>query len=778
MKRPILWTTIFMICGIYMRLGISKVICLVSFLFLLFFTFRFVIKKKKPLYLLFLLFVPLGFLLAEVHWMNWQADEFFSSQTVTGEGVILEEGETTSGNQKLTLWCRLEKQQKACKVYAVWAGEERFREGERVTFSGEIVPFSKQSYPSSYDEQLYLLTNGYEYKLYPYEIKVTGQDTSLSVRLAQARAGVQGILDRILPAEESGLMQAVLTGDKEDIPEESYELYSKAGVVHVLCISGLHLSILALYLAFFLEKGLGRSRRTAAVVTIFAVFAFLLFIKASPSSYRAALMITIVLLGRACYRLPDALNTMAIAACILLLFQPLYLFHAGFQLSFLTVFGIWFGVGRMERKKKKEEGRFDWLKESLLVSLYASLFSYPAVAYYFSSVSLVGIFANLLIVPLCGLLLGFGLLSVVLGAVYLPAGVFAAGSVYAILQFFKIVCTALVRLPFASVLVGCPSYLSIVLYYVLLFFVLEYGNRRGSWKVGAALSAALFCAVFENPLFRKENTIAFLDVGQGDAAVISTYDGKAYLVDGGGKFGQEFGENVGKRVVLPYLEYLGVSALDGAFLSHPDSDHMTGLLEVLETIPTKGLYLSDYAFAENEQTDLLKEKVEKYNIPLYTIKTGDSSREDTFLCLYPTGNTAGTGEENQGSLVLRYSYGGADVLFTGDITAAEEQQLLEQDVSADVLKVAHHGSKYSSDAAFLEKVSPKEAVISCGANNVYGHPHAETLERLQKTGVEIFRTDEDGTVLVTIGKDGTINIETMTERKPLYENIKEKLEKS
>lgn len=453
MKRPILWTTIFMICGIYMRLGISKVICLVSFLFLLFFMFRFVINKKKPAYLLLLFFVPLGFFSAGVH---WQAEQSLLTKTVTGEGVILEEGETTSGNQKLTLRCSLEKQEKPCKVYAVWIGEERFQEGERVAFSGEIVPFSKQSYPGGYDEQLYLLTKGYEYKLYPEKIKVTGQDTSLSVRLARARAGVQMVLDRILPAEESGLMQAVLTGDKEKIPDESYTLYSKAGVVHVLCISGLHLSILALYLAFFLEKALGRSKRTSALVTIFAVFAFLLFIKSSPSSYRAALMITVVLLGRAFYRLPDALNTMAIAAFLLLLFQPLYLFHAGFQLSFLTVFGIWFGIGRMERKKKKDRGKFDWLKESLLVSLYASLFSYPAVAYYFSSVSLVGIFANLLIVPLSGLLLGFGLLSVLLGAVCLPAGIFAAGSVYAILQAFKIVCTALVRLPFVGVHPTCP----------------------------------------------------------------------------------------------------------------------------------------------------------------------------------------------------------------------------------------------------------------------------------------------------------------------------------
>lgn len=775
MKRPILWTTIFMICGIYMRLGISKVICLVSFLFLLLSAFHFVIKEKKPVYLLLLLFVPLGFFSAGQH---WQAEQPSFVGEVEGEGVIQEVGETASGNQKLTLRCKLQNHTDSLKAYALWTGETHLQEGERVAFSGEAVPFSKQSYPGGYDEKLYLLTKGEQCKLYLDKIKALGEDISVSSRLARARASVHTVLDNILPAEESGLMKAVLTGNKEDIPDASYELYTKAGVVHVLCISGLHLSILAMYIAFFLEKGLGRSRRTSAIVTIFAVLAFLLFIEASPSSYRAALMISVVLLGRACFRLPDVLNTMAVAAFLLLLYQPLYLFHAGFQLSFLTVFGIWFGVGRMERKKKKERGRFDWLKESLLVSVYASLFSYPAVAYYFSSVSLVGIFANLLIVPLSGLLLGFGLLSVLLGAVFQPAGVFAAGSVYAILQFYKLVCTSLVRLPFAYVLVGCPSYLCIVLYYALLLLVLEYGGRKGSWRVGAVLSAALFCAVFENPLFRKENTIAFLDVGQGDAAVISTYDGKAYLVDGGGKFGQELGKNVGKRVILPYLEYLGISELDGTFLSHPDSDHMTGLLEVLEGVSTKGLYLSDYAFAENEQTDLLKEKVEKYKVPLYTIKTGDSSADGTLFCLYPTGNTLGEKEENQGSMVLKYTYGDRSVLFTGDISAAEEQLLLDADIAADILKVAHHGSKYSSDTAFLEKVSPETAVISCGMGNLYGHPHAETLERLEEVGAEIFRTDEDGTVLATIGKDGTISIKTMTERKPLYENIKEKLEKS
>lgn len=784
MKRPILWTVLFMICGIYMRLGVSKLICLVSFLFIVLSAFRFVIKEKEPRYLLLLLFVAFGFFSASYH---WEAGTEMRALTgmVEGEGVIREAGVTASGNQKLTLLCDWKDAagntgQKE-KVYALLMGEKRLAEGMRVRFSGEWKPFSGQTYPGGYDEKLYLVTKGYQYKLYLEDIEVIGEDTSLSSAILRARAAFHTVLDKILPAEESGMMKAMLTGEKEDIPAESYQLYTKAGVVHVLCISGLHMSILAMYTAFFVEKILRRSQRTAAMVTIFTVLAFLLFIGPSPSACRAAAMTSVVMLGRVLYRVPDQINDIALAALLILVIEPLYLFHAGFQLSFITVIGIWLGVGRIPAKKKKERGHFDWLKNGFLVSFYASLFSYPVVAYYFSSVSLAGLAANLLIVPLSGLLLGFGLLSAFLGAIWLPAGVFAAGSVYAILQIFKTVCAVLTQLPFAYILTGCPSALCMLLYYAMLLWFLECGKKKGGWRIGAALSAALFCAVFENPLFRKENTIAFLDVGQGDAAVLSTYDGKAFLMDGGGQFGKDLGNNVGARVVLPYLEYLGISELEGIFLSHPDSDHMTGILEVLESVPTKGLYLSDAAFIENTETQLLKETVEKYQVPLYNINAGDSSEAGEFFCLYPEAKISlGAGDKNQGSAVLRYTYGGVRTLFTGDISAREERFLLQQgaDVSAEILKVAHHGSKYSSDAAFLRAVSPRIAVISCGENNLYGHPHEETLQRLGQSATTIFRTDQEGSILVTIGREGTVAVKTMAERKPLYEGIKEKLAES
>ncbi|MGM9917312.1 DNA internalization-related competence protein ComEC/Rec2 [Anaerotignum sp.] len=781
MRRPALWATIFTICGIYMRLGISEMMCLVSFLLMAVSMLYFVTKDKNGRYLFLLLFAAFGFLSAGYHWEG-NPDESIPEGMVQGEGVIKNTGLTASGNQKLTLLCDLEDERGTAfqdvKLYALWWGEERFETGERVSFSGELVPFYTPSYPGGYDEALFLTTKGFEYKVYLDRIEHLEKDISVSSALARGRARFRAVLDSILPAEESGIMKAILTGEKDDIPDDSYKLYTEAGVVHVLCISGLHMSVLAMYLSFFMEKILGRSRRVSAAVTILAVLSFLLFIEPSPSSVRAAAMICIVMVGRICFRLSDRMNTIALAALLILSIQPLYLFHIGFQLSFITVMGICLGVSKLEKKKKKDRGRFHWLKESFLVSLYASLFSFPVVAYHFYSVSLVGILANLIIVPLSGLLLGFGMLSGVLGLFSLPAGVFAAGSVYGILQIFQGVCSALIRLPFAYTLVGRPSLLVILLYYGILLWFMEFGGKKGSWKVGVVLCGAMFCAVFENAIFRKETTIAFLNVGQGDAAVISAYDGKTYLIDGGGVYGKEMGKNVGRNVVLPYLESLGVSRLDGVFLSHPDSDHMTGLLEVLEKIPTKGLYLSDYPFSETEDVLLLKEMVEKNNVPLYTVKVGDGS--DGFCCLYPLeGVTFRDGDDNHGSMVLKYGCNGTEILFAGDISAADERFLLEQeaDVSADILKVAHHGSKYSSDADFLEVVSPKAAVISCGAGNLYGHPHGETLERLQSAEAEIYRTDTEGAILVKLKRDGTFAIETMTERKPFYENVKEKLEK-
>lgn len=783
MKRPIVWTTIFMICGIYMRLGISEMMCLVSFLFILIFISRFVIKSCNWKYLLLLLFIALGFFLAGER-IDRKTAETSLFGVVQGTGVIEEAGLTAAGNQKLTIRCDLQdgtgNSLQDVKLYAIWSQGSRFEPGDMISFSGELTAFYDASFPGGYDEALYLTTKGFDGKMYPDHIEKTGKASSISLLLTKGRISLQNVLDDILPVEESGIMKAMLTGEKDDIPDETYDLYTKAGVTHILCISGLHMSILALYVSVFMEKILKQSRRISAVVTMAAALVFLAFIGFTPSAVRAVTMICVVMTARVLFRVHDRLNEIAIAAMLILLIQPLYLFHAGFQLSFVTVLGLCLAAEQMETKKRKDRTKMDWLKDSILFSLYASLFSYPLVAYHFSYISLVGILANLIILPLSGILLGLGILSGLLALIWMPAGVFAAGSVYTILQIYELTCVSLTKLPFAYLLTGRPSLLVIFLYYAILMFYLKFGERKGSWKVALALCAAMWCAVFENQLFRKETTVAFLDVGQGDAAVISTYDRKTYLVDGGGQYGKEFGKNVGRTVLLPYLEYLGIDGVDAAFLSHPDSDHITGILEILEDVPIKGIYLANYPYEVTKDLEFLKEMVEKYPITLYTVDNGIHSSDETWECLYPMEGIAfGDGDDNHGSMVLKYRCGGTEVLFTGDIAAEDEKLLLENgaDVSADILKVSHHGSKYSSDSEFLAAVDAKAAVISCGENNLYGHPHTETLERLEAAETEIHRTDEGGTILVRIRQDGRFEIENMTERKPLYERVKETMEK-
>ena len=540
MKRPAVWATIFMICGIILRLGRSEVICLVSFIFILVYLSFCGIKRKGWKYAVFPLFVLLGFFLSG-HSMEKETAEMQLSGIVEGKGVITEAGLTNAGNQKLTIRCELEdaaeEKLQDVKLYAIWSGEISFAAGDEVSFSGELSPFYHASVPGGYDEILYLKTKGFDGKMYPIHMEYQGEDASFSSTMARGRAKVHDTLDSILPADESGIMKAMLTGDKEDIPEDSYKLYTEAGVVHILCISGLHMSILALYVSILMEKILKQSRRVSAVVTMLTALCFLIFTGFTPSAVRAVTMICVVMLSRVLFRSHDRLNEIALAALLILCIEPLYLFHIGFQLSFITVLGLCIAAEKAEEKREKDWIWRDWLKESLRFSLYASLYSFPMVAYHFYSVSLAGILANLVILPLSGLLLGFGIFSAILGSLWMPAGIFAAGSVY----------TALLKLPFAYVLVGQPSELVILLSYGLLFFWLKFADRKGSWKGAAAICLVLFCAVFENQLFRRETIVSFLDVGQGDAAVIDTWVGKTYLVDGGGLYGKEFGENVGKK---------------------------------------------------------------------------------------------------------------------------------------------------------------------------------------------------------------------------------------
>ncbi len=781
LKRPVLWALLFTICGIYFRQGISKEICLVGFIFVTYVVTCFVIKRQIVPALSFLIMLCVGFIVTGQS-IKAAFPSLEGQMLLACRGVIREEGETASGNQKLFIRMDTGLGQeggKKLELYAIWTGKERFEIGDMVVLSGEVLPFERQTAPGEYDERLYLKTKGMDYKIYPERIQKVGETKGINVWLQKQKEKVFEVFDTVLPQKESGIVKAMVTGEKDDIDEATTDLYIKAGINHILCISGLHVSFLALFLHFLIKKGLKQTKRTAALATIAFCIGFLVFTGFSPSSVRAVIMISVVLLGRVLYRKSDWLNNLAIAALMVLLVQPLYLWNVGFQLSFATAIGIWVGL----QVVSKMDGLWGKVEQSFVLSLFASLFSYPLVAYHFFHISLIGIIVNLFILPLCGPLLFFTFLTAVGGLIFPPMAAISAGGIYGILKFYEIVCHIAVSVPNGYYLVGSPAILSIALYYLVLCMVSFYGKRFCNEKSILLVMLALGASVFGNRLVFHENTIAFLDVGQGDSAVISTYDGKAVVIDGGGWYGTEVGKNTGVKVVKPYLEYLGVKELDGIFLTHFDSDHMLGVIELCENVPVKALYISEYPYTDTENWSVLKEVLEKQDIMLYTVGEGDTASwgaDGQFDCLYPPVGVKFVGDDdNHGSLVLKYEYGGTKALLTGDAAAEDERIMLSKgaDVSAEILKLGHHGSKNSSSEAFLLAVSPTVGIISCGKENIYGHPHEETLQRLNAQGVSVYRTDEQGTILAKLSPKGSYQLEAVAERESVYEGIKKTMEK-
>lgn len=781
MKRPALWALIFTICGVYFRLGVSKEICLAGFVFVIAFFSCFVIKKEIKILGAFFVMLLLGFLLAGQS-VKAPLPGLEGKILSACSGVVQEEGRTASGNEKLFI--RLESpveevSNRDIHLYAIWKGENSFKIGDRILISGEVLPLERKTVPGGYDEKLYLKTKGIDYKMYPEMIQKVGEYRDIGVLMQRPREEVFTVFDTVLPQKESGILKAMVTGDRDDINQEIQDLYIKAGINHILCVSGLHVSIFVIFIHFIMEKCLKQSKRRAALITIVCCIGFLVFTGFSPSSVRAVIMITVTLFGRVLFRKSDMLNNLAIAALIILLFQPLYLWNAGFQLSFITVVGVWLGL----QVVTKENNALGKVKQSFLLSLYASLFSYPLVAYHFFNISLIGVFVNLLILPLCGALLFFAFFTAVTGLIFPPIAAISAGGAYGILKFYEIVCALAVSIPHSYLLVGTPKIITIALYYVVLFLCSFYGKRFCNEKTILCAMFALGFSVFGNRLFFHKNTIAFLDVGQGDATVISTYDGRAIVIDGGGWFGTEIGKNTGVKVIQPYLEYLGIKELDGIFLTHFDSDHMLGVIELCDGIATKGMYLSEYPYSDQENWKQLKEVLEKQGIMLYTVKESDVTDWGNYgevSCLYPPDDVKFVGDDdNHGSLVLKYEYGGTKVLLTGDAAVEDEGILLSKctDVSAEILKLGHHGSKNSSSQAFLSAVAPRVGIISCGKGNLYGHPHEDTLERLNREGISIYRTDEQGTILAEISPKGSYVMEAVAEREAYYEGIKKAMEK-
>lgn len=575
------------------------------------------------------------------------------------------------------------------------------------------------------------------------------------------------------PGPEGGILKALLLGDKGDVSEGLNDAYARSGVNHILSISGFHVGIIFLslfHLLYFLARrfeilALHLNLKQVLMLAALPVIVFYLFLSGEgASTVRSVLMILGVVAALHLRREIDPVNAIMLAAFVILAAAPQTLFEVSFQLSFLAIWGIVVLAQPLCAPFPGLPKPVRWLLVLAAASLAAILATLVPVAYYFQRIPFVGVVSNLVIVPL----LGYG--AVVAGFASLPLAFVAeppAGVLlHAAALLVRLSDLLIVMLARAPVLSGyAPERLDLLLACLALACVTFVGSRIR--RLFAVVPLVLALALRAIPAAGGGDgllRVHFLSVGQGDAALVQLPDGKRMLVDGGGN-ATDAGSRVGARLLAPALRKLAVRRIDYLVLSHEHPDHLLGVLYLAAYFDVGEFWESGVPGYSHEYRQL-KWVLAARGIPVRIVNGSSPSFTAGGAVVDPlsplTAEPAASGDANDASLVFRLGNGKSSVLFTGDLGRAGEEELLGRGapLSCTLLKVAHHGSRYASSGPFLAAAHPRAAVISAGFGNSFHLPAPSTLERLQRKGIRVYRTDLEGTVQAVCGADGTLRIST------------------
>jgi competence protein ComEC len=535
----------------------------------------------------------------------------------------------------------------------------------------------------------------------------------------RARRESVAAIGRALPPTSAALLAGLLLGDRSDLPRDVDDAFRRAGVYHVLAVSGFNVGILAASV-WALCRLLRLPHRPSAVLAIVVVVGFALVVGPEPSVLRAVVMAVLVLVATLLDRDASVTNSLSLAALAILAVRPNDLFDPGFQLSFAATLGI--VVTPLSRGV---------ILGALSVSAAAQLAVLPISLTHFNQLSTIGLVANLGVVPLAAVATVGGLVAVGLSFLSEAVASVAFDAIWPVLLALRWIVALAARVPGAVVYLPAPGWPAVMCYVAGLASLLVWrdvgdrdGRRRRVWLLlgGALLAFAIGFATW--PLVRPADgrlRLTVLDVGQGDAIVIEMPDGRALVVDAGS--GGPMHLDTGERVVAPFLWNRGILRLAGLAVTHTDSDHAGGAGAIRRL------------FTIDEEWTALN--------PPTPRRFGGAG----LAALPPT--VRDDGRRNEAALVLRIDMGLASFLLTSDIGVPRERELAASGAQLDsmVLKVAHHGSRSSTSAEFLHAVNPRLAAISVGARNAYGHPDAGVVARLSEVGAQVYRTDRDGALI-------------------------------
>lgn len=630
-----------------------------------------------------------------------------------------------------------------------------FKINDRISTSGEIHLIRGYHNPGLLNTELMAQQQGIYASLSvgKAKIQLISSDNSLSIKQFSAyiRENILSSLQKAMPENEASLIYAMLFGGYSNIEPEIVEAFTTTGIVHILSVSGSHISLLAGFI-LIIGKYLRIPRLINFVLLIIIIVFYTILCDCLPPVIRASIMGLLSALALNLHKTYEARHLLSITALIMLFIEPLLLFHISFQLSFLSTAGL---IYIMPFLQKKLYFFPSFLKDNIALTLSAQLAVLPLLAWYFNAVSLSSLFANLLAVPPLEFIIIIGLLGSFIGFIMpiIQHFIFILASLT--LGFTTDLTLFFAKLPLASIYFPTMPFYSIIIYYCFWFIILNHHLAKifiTNFKK-YKFFIAIFITVILSSIFIFYNSsekllqIHFIDVGQGDSALIITPTGKSVMIDTGGVLNSDF--DIGSRVDIPYLKHYGITKLDYLILSHADIDHAGGASSILQKIPVNHLIIASEGFDVyskvlkiSPDNPLLKNAI----IPTEKTSFNIDGVQFDFL---RNSQTTSTKSSNEASNVLKLTYHHFSALFMGDLPKDGELDLLSKSLNlqSTILKVAHHGSNTSSSIEFLQAVKPQFSIISAGKYNRFGHPKPEVLERLNTLPTKILRTDEHGAIV-------------------------------
>lgn len=672
-----------------------------------------------------------------------------------------------------------ENQAISCNQVIAYMSQDLYPIGTTIIAKGTVSFWDEARNEGNFDAKAFYSSQQIDFAVDDLTVKNSiPPDITWQEWLYQFRCRLKNVIIEAIGEKEGGVLAGMLLGDKSELDQEVKEAYKNAGISHVLAISALHISIFASGIYGFLRKR-GMGYWGAGVLSFLFLMGYATMTGNGISTQRAVMMFLITVVGATFGRSSDLLNSLGAAILFLLWENPRLMEYAGFQFSIAAVLSIGIvsevrwkkemtgqtqdsckGQMRASRKGQAKDSQNSQAKgielkkrlaDGFILSGFIQLGTLPLTAYHYFEVPVYSVVLNVFLLPLMSYLLPLGAFGSVVGLFFSFPAKLILLPCKGILWLYEKSCSLMLQLPFSQWITGQPEIWQMVLYYLLLFLgvLFWYTGKKRRWIMLAEGVATGFC-LFGSSSLQPE--LSILDVGQGDGIFIYSQSGISMFIDGG----STDVKNVGTYRILPFLKSKGVRQIDYWFVSHADQDHISGLLEVLESGYSIENVVFSSAIPRDEAWESVVNLAEEFDSNLFYLNQGDSlvMGQEIMTCLFP--GEDGSSDRNELSMVLLWESGEFQGLFTGDISEEEEKLLLSQERLGEVnfYKAAHHGSNSSNSSAFLEYLSPEITVISCGKDNSYGHPGEEALKHIKEAGSEIFYTMESGQITVKRTEEG------------------------